>query len=338
MKNYRKSLILSVVVLCVLTACSEEKKQTSVVEEKPQVRLETVNVQSVDQTQEFTATVEANVVNNISPSMVLRIDKILVEVGDRVKAGQLLAEMDRSNLIQSKTQLDNIQLEYDRQLALYEVGGTSKQLLDAQQTQLDVARTSYENLKENTQLISPIDGIVTARNYDNGDMYNAGNPVLTVQQIMPVKLMILVSEGFYTQVKEGMEVKIHLDVYKNEEFTGKVSLVYPTIDAATRTFPVEIKLDNKDMRVRPGMFARVTINFGTERRVVLPDLAVVKQTGSGDRYVYVYEDGKVDFVKVELGRRTDTRYEVLSGVPDGARVVVAGQSRLHNGAEVTVVE
>ena len=84
--------------------------------------------------------------------MVLRIDKILVEVGDRVKAGQLLAEMDRSNLIQSKTQLDNIQLEYDRQLALYEVGGTSKQLLDAQQTQLDVARTSYENLKENTAI------------------------------------------------------------------------------------------------------------------------------------------------------------------------------------------
>ena len=98
------------------------------------------------------------------------------------------------------------------------MGGTSKQLLDAQQTQLDVARTSYENLKENTQLISPIDGIVTARNYDNGDMYNAGNPVLTVQQITPVKLMIHVSEGFYTQVKEGMEVKIRLDVYKNEEF------------------------------------------------------------------------------------------------------------------------
>ena len=159
--------------LSVLTACTEEKKQTTAVEEKPQVRLETVNVQPVEQTQEFTATVDADVVNNISPSVVLRIDKILVEVGDQVKAGQLLAEMDRSSLVQSKTQLDNIQLEYDRQLALYEVGGTSKQLLDAQQTQLDVARTAYENLKENTQLISPIDGIVTARNYDNGDMYSA---------------------------------------------------------------------------------------------------------------------------------------------------------------------
>lgn len=337
MKRY-KNTIWAVALLAVMASCSEQKKQTAVVEEKPQVRLETVNVQPVAQTQEFTATVDADVVNNISPSVVLRIDKILVEVGDRVQAGQLLAEMDRSNLIQSKTQLDNIQLEYDRQLALYEVGGTSKQLLDAQQVQLDVARTAYDNLKENTQLISPIDGIVTARNYDNGDMYSAGKPLLTVQKIVPVKLMIHVSEGFYTQVKEGMPVKIHLDVYKDETFTGKVSLIYPTIDAATRTFPVEITLDNKDMRVRPGMFTRVTIDFGTERRVVLPDLAVVKQTGSGDRYVYVYNDGKVDFVKVELGRRTDTRYEVLSGVSDGARVVVAGQSRLYNGAEVTVVE
>lgn len=337
MKRY-KNTIWAMALLAVMASCSEQKKQTAVVEEKPQVRLETVNVQPVAQTQEFTATVDADVVNNISPSVVLRIDKILVEVGDRVHAGQLLAEMDRSSLIQSKTQLDNIQLEYDRQLALYEVGGTSKQLLDAQQVQLDVARTSYENLKENTQLISPIDGIVTARNYDNGDMYSAGKPLLTVQKIVPVKLMIHVSEGFYTQVKEGMPVKIHLDVYKDETFTGKVSLIYPTIDAATRTFPVEITLDNKDMRVRPGMFARVTIDLGTERRVVLPDLAVVKQTGSGDRYVYVYNDGKVDFVKVELGRRTDTRYEVLSGVPDGARVVVAGQSRLYDGAEVTVVE
>lgn len=236
MKRY-KNTIWAVALLAVMASCSEQKKQTAVVEEKPQVRLETVNVQPVAQTQEFTATVDADVVNNISPSVVLRIDKILVEVGDRVQAGQLLAEMDRSNLIQSKTQLDNIQLEYDRQLALYEVGGTSKQLLDAQQVQLDVARTAYDNLKENTQLISPIDGIVTARNYDNGDMYSAGKPLLTVQKIVPVKLMIHVSEGFYTQVKEGMPVKIHLDVYKDETFTGKVSLIYPTIDAGHPHLP-----------------------------------------------------------------------------------------------------
>lgn len=97
MKRY-KNTIWAVALLAVMASCSEQKKQTAVVEEKPQVRLETVNVQPVAQTQEFTATVDADVVNNISPSVVLRIDKILVEVGDRVQAGQLLARVDRSNL------------------------------------------------------------------------------------------------------------------------------------------------------------------------------------------------------------------------------------------------
>ena len=338
----KKSIqLIALVAVALLSSCSggeKDKATAEKVDEKPRVKLASVTARPVDQIQEYTATVQAEVKNNIAPSSPVRIDQIFVEVGDRVSKGQKLVQMDAANLKQAKFRLDNQEIEFKRTDELYKVGGTSKSEWDAAKMALDVQKTTYKNLLENTALLSPINGVVTARNYDNGDMYNAGNPVLTVQQIMPVKLMIHVSEGFYTQVKEGMEVKIHLDVYKNEEFTGKVSLVYPTIDAATRTFPVEIKLDNKDMRVRPGMFARVTINFGTERRVVLPDLAVVKQTGSGDRYVYVYEDGKVDFVKVELGRRTDTRYEVLSGVPDGARVVVAGQSRLHNGAEVTVVE
>lgn len=127
-----------------------------------------------------------------------------------------------------------------------------------------------------------------------------------------------------------------LDVYGDEEFAGKVSLVYPTIDATTRTFPVEIKLENKDQRVRPGMFARATLNFGTQDNVVVPDLAIVKQAGAGDRYVFVYKDGKVSYNKVELGRRMGTEYELKSGVPNNSQVVVAGQARLINGTEVDV--
>ena len=117
-------------------------------------------------------------------------------------------------------------------------------------------------------------------------------------------------------------------------FRSKVSLVYPTIDAATRTFPVEVKIDNAGEKVRPGMFARATMNFGSKNHVVVPDQAVVKQAGSGDRYVYVYKDGKVSYQKVELGRRMGNRYEILSGVEDGDEVVITGQNRLINGIEV----
>ena len=113
-------------------------------------------------------------------------------------------------------------------------------------------------------------------------------------------------------------------------------MVYATIDASTRTFPLEIRLLNNDERVRPGMFARVTLNFGTKQHVVIPDRAIVKQAGSGDRYVYVYQNGQVSYQKVELGRLIGNTYEVISGVADGNEVVITGQSRLNNGMEVEI--
>ena len=106
-----------------------------------------------------------------------------------------------------------------------------------------------KNLKDNTQLLSPISGIITARNYDNGDIY-AGNPIIQVQQIKPVKLLINVSEMQYTKIKKGMDVKVVVDVYDKDEFTGKVSLIYPTIDPRTHTFAVEISISNTNEKIR----------------------------------------------------------------------------------------
>lgn len=90
------------------------------------------------------------------------------------------------------------------------------------------------------------------------------------------------------------------------------------------------------MKVRPGMFARVEVNFGSENHVVVPDLAIVKQAGSGDRYVFVYEKGIVHYKKVELGRRMGSEYELISGVDNNSQVVVAGHARLVNGTEVII--
>lgn len=329
----KMTTLASLVGLC---ACAGGETETTTTAEKVKVKIETVHAQTVDQLSEFTATVEANVKNNIAPQNPFRIRKIYAEIGDHVKAGQTLAEMDATNLKQAKVQLDNQEAEFKRIDELYKVGGASKSAWDAQKTSMEVARESYANLVENTRLVSPISGIVTARNYDSGDMYSGGTPIYTVEQIRPVKLLINVSESFFTQVKKGNEVDVRLDVYGDEVFKGKVSLVYPTIDATTRTFPVEVRILNNDERVRPGMFARVTLNFGERQHVVIPDRAIVKQAGSGDRYVYVYQNGSVSYQKVELGRRIGNTYEVISGVSDGNEVVITGQSRLNNGMEVEI--
>ncbi|MGN0049176.1 MAG: efflux RND transporter periplasmic adaptor subunit [Bacteroides sp.] len=330
--------IVALLTMGLLSTCTGSKEEKAATEnnEKLKVRLATVSVRPVAQIQEYTATVEAEVKNNIAPASPVRITKIWVEVGDHVSKGQKLVSMDAANLQQLKFQLDNKEIEFKRMDELYKVGGASRSEWDAAKMALDVMKSSYNNLLENTSLLSPINGVVTARNYDNGDLYSGGTPVLTVEQITPVKLLINVSEGYFTQVKKGAPVSVKMDVYGDEEFEGRISLVYPTIDATTRTFPVEVQLTNRDQRVRPGMFARVTLNFGTKDHVVVPDMAIVKRAGSGDRFVYVYKDGKVSYQQVELGRRMDTEYELISGVENNAQVVVAGQTKLYDGAEVDV--
>jgi len=339
-KMKMKLQIAALTAVSILTACTGNKDDArmKMADETPTVKVALVTERPVDQIREYTATVEAEVTNQIAPMSPVRIDRIYVEVGDRVAKGQKLVQMDAANLTQIKLQLDNQAAEFLRIDELYKVGGVSKSAWESAKMALDVRETSYKNMLENTALLSPVNGVVTARNYDNGDMYSGAQPVLTVEQITPVKLLINVSETYFTKVKKGQKVTIKSDVYGDEEFEGTINLIYPTINSATRTFPVEVRVPNGDMRIRPGMFARVTLNFGTLNHVVVPDLAIVKQTGSGERYVFVYNGGKVSRRVVELGRRMGEEYELVSGIDNNSQVVVAGQSKLLDGTEVRVEE
>lgn len=319
-------------------ACSGKQDTAGQAEEETVqlVRVEKVTEQAVPQVASYTATIEPYKRNLISSSLPNRIKKIYVEVGDHVKAGQKLVDLDRANLAQQKLQLDNLELEYNRVKELFAVGGASQQQVDQMRTQYETAKTSYENLDENTVLVSPVNGVVTARNFDDGDI--ASGAILTVMQIQPVKVLVNVSESDFTKVKQGMPVDVNVEVYGDELFKGNVSLIHPTIDASTRTFVTEINIPNADNRIRPGMFARVNIDFGAADRVVVPDRAVIKRSGSGDRFVYVYKDGKVSFNQVQLGRHIDDTYELISGVESGSMVVTAGHTRLKNGDSVKIAE
>lgn len=337
----KKNLTFIAIAAAMLVSCGSSDKSAeqaaTVQATKPNVKIATVTTEAVEQLEEFTTTVEAEVKNNIIPNSPLRIERILVEVGDYVKKGQKLVQLDASNLDQLKLQYENQLVDFKRVEELYKVGGTSKAEYDNAKTQIEVSKRQLDNRLENTVLVSPINGVVSARNYDNGDMYG-GTPILVVEQISPVKMKINISESRYAQTNRGLDVKLNFATYGEQEFDGKISIVYPTIDPATHTFPVEITLANSDMKVRPGMYGKATVNFGTTEHVVVPDAAVIKQAGSGDYYVYTYENGKVTHNKVQLGRRLDNRYELISGIEPGSQVVVAGQNALSNGMEVEVIK
>lgn len=337
MKKVLQLLVLGLLV--VFFSCKDKKNDKSVVEDlRPEVKVAQVVEKSVPQVYEYSGTIEPEFKNNIGPSTSLRIENILVEVGDFVKKNQRLVLMDTSNYTQLKLQLENEKVEFERVDELYKVGGASKSEWDAAKMALDIRKAAYSNLLENTVLLSPIDGVVSARNYDNGDVYSSSSPILTIEKITPVKMLVNISESFYANIKKGQEVEVKLDVYPEKTFKGQITIVYPTIKPETRTFTVEIKLPNKDKEIRPGMFARAEFNYGSLDRIVVPDISIIKQIGSGDRYVYVYKDGKALYTKIELGRRLGNEYELLSGVENEAYLVVAGQTRLVNGAEVKMIQ
>ena len=156
--------MIALLAVALLGACSggKDKAVAEQVDEKPRVKLADVKARPVEQIHEYTATVEAEVKNNIAPSSPVRIDRILVEVGDRVSKGQKLVSMDEANLKQTKFQLDNQEIEFKRMDELYKVGGASKSEWDAAKMALDIKETAYRNLLENTSLLSPINGVVTA--------------------------------------------------------------------------------------------------------------------------------------------------------------------------------
>ena len=321
-----------------LAACgkNESDKTVEVQEELPLVVIDVAHSQDVAQSKSYTANVEAENVNNIAPATPNRIKTIAVDAGDRVTKGQILVTLDRANIDQLLINLEQIEREYNRAVQLLEIGGGTQQAVDQLKAQLDAARSQYDNLLENTVLTSPITGVVTARNYDPGDM--TGNlPVLTVGQLSPVvKVLIGISENDMALVRKGMPVTVALDAFPDETFEGTVNRIYPTIDTSTRTFMAEVRIANPGERIKPGMFARVGFDMGTKHNVVVPDRAVVKQTGSGNKYVYTYSNGRVAYKKVELGQRLGDSYELISGINDGDTVVIAGQSRLADNVPVQI--
>ena len=304
----------------------------------PSVEVVSASAHDVPQESVYSSTVEAYATNNIMPQAGARIRKINVEVGDYVVKGQVLAEMDRFQLEQLELQIQNDEVEYARLKGLFEEGGVSQSDFETAELGYKVRKTNYQNLLENTILRSPITGYVTARNFDVGDMFAMSAPLFTVQQVVPVKLLVGISENEYTKVKKGDVVTLSVDALPGRTFTGKVNRLYPTINSATHTFNAEVIVQNADRALRPGMFARVTVTFGVNHSIVLPDQCIVKQEGTGQKFVYILNsDDTVSYVPVTLGRHIGTEYEVLDGVKVGDSVVRKGHATLKDGIKVVVL-
>ncbi len=342
------SLILTGGIL--LASCAPKEKQqagTAAVADDPvaaiPVKVMPVSKTTIARTIDYTSTILAYEEVNLAPSTPGRVDKIYVEVGDRVQKGQNLFLMDRTQYYANKIQLANLEKDLARIDTLFKLGSVTEQLYDQTNAQYEVMKTNVEFMEENTLLEAPFDGIITGKYLEDGELYS-GAPgmsgkaaVVTLMQINPVKIIVSISEQYFPLIRNGMKVRVAADVYPDKSFDGTIFRVHPTIDAMSRTFRAEVRISNGSELLRPGMFARAFIDMGEVETVVIPASTVMLQEGTNERYVFVVENGVAVRKPVTLGQRFDDRLEIAGGdLKVGDALVTEGQARLNNGQQVEI--
>ncbi|MBP5480455.1 MAG: efflux RND transporter periplasmic adaptor subunit [Paludibacteraceae bacterium] len=303
------------------------------------VRVEPVVKQEIERDVECTAVLEGYETMNVSPSLTGIIEKRFKDVGDHVSTGDLLVRMDQNQLIQAKLNLANLETEMKRMDALLAGGNVTQQTYDKTKMGYEQAKQQVEFLQNNTFFKATFPGVVSARNYESGELFNGARPILTVVQLNMLKAIIDVPEAYFPKIKAGMKLNIISDIYPDTKFPATIETIYPTIDAATHTFQCKVKIPNGSMKLRPGMYVHTAVNVGKVKVLAVPYQSVLKLTGSNERYLFLNENGFAKRVTVEAGQRFNRYVEVISDeVVEGGEVVTQGQARLIDGVELQIID
>lgn len=341
MKKYTFVKVLAIAIIFV-GGCA--KKDTEGTPTAIPVAVKKVTMKNIQRDIELVGTLAAWKEANLAAQTTARIENIYVEEGARVKEGDLLFEMDDTQLAQARIQYQVAKDNYERLRPLYESGSISQSQYDQVKAAYETAEKTYQLLLKNTQFRAPFSGIITAKKYNPGEIFmlspsGMGAPaIVTLMQINPLKLVLNVSEANLLDVKYGQEVTITTDLFPGEEFKGTVNKINPAINPTTRTFQVEIKVPNPRERLKPGMFVRAKIFVGTVKGITVPRSAVVRQVGTSSFYGFVVQGDVAKRVDFEFGKEFDEEIEILKGLSQGEMLVVKGQSLLKDGQRVDVKE
>lgn len=352
MKTIKPILLLGIFVALMfgVNSCGSknntDSSSTSETEKKDQlVKVAIIESKKIDKTANFSTVLEANEQVFLVPSMPGKINKINVEVGARVSKGQTLVEMDQTNLYNARVQLTTLKTEFNRMKILLESGSVSQQAYDQVKAQYDVAKANVDNLERNTYIRAPFSGIISGKYFEEGEMYS-GTPsvqgkaaIVSLVQISNLKAMINVPETYYPILKQGTSVQFKSELYPNKDIVGKIVRIYPTIDATSHTFQIEVSIPNAKEELKPGMYCSANLKLGQVEAVLVSSQVVLKTQGSNERYVFINENGKAKQVFVQLGERVNDMVEIISAdIKIGDQLVVEGQGRLVSGDKLKIAK
>ena len=332
-----KKIVLLMAAVVSLIGCGKQEAQTTQEAERVEVvSTMTLQEQEIARVITISTNLQGYLTQNVAPSLTGKIEHIFVEVGDRVKEGDMLVRMDQNQYLTSKIQLANLEIEMGRLEALLETGSVSQQTYDQTKVSYDQLKQNLSFLETNTYVKAPFEGVIAAKTYEDGELYG-GQPIVVLTQVNKLKALVAIPEKYYPLVKEGMKLTVKSDIYPSETFPATIEVVYPTIDAASHTFQCKVVIPNASEKLRPGMYVTTTLGLGKENTIVVPYQSVEKLIGSNERFVFINENGYAKRVSVKLGQRFDENVEIISPeIKAGVEYIHVGQRKLVDGVKIQV--
>ena len=307
-------------------------------------------IKLVDETQSV-GSLRSNQGVVLRPEVGGRVSQVLFKDGQKVKKGQLLIQFDdqlpAAQLMQAKAELSIAQANHTRNQELVSQNFISKRSVDESEAALQVAQAKLALAQATLQrlkVVAPFDGVAGLRQINVGDYLKDGADMVNVEDIEAVLLDFRLAERFQTKIKPGQKAQVTFDALPGRKFSAVVQAIDPLIDANGRSVGVRGCIDNRQMQLRPGMFARVNAVFGErDKALVVPEEAIVPQGGRSFVVRVVPGANKDELVServvVKIGIRQPGKVEILEGLSLDDSVVVAGQQRLQkDGTPVRVVD
>ena len=322
-------------------ACGSEAAEDS----KPAVPVEASKVVAAPLSEQVTAigTLLSDEAVTISSEIAGRLKEIHFEEGQPVEKGALLFSLDdsvyRAQLDDASAKLKLAAQTNKRTSTLFSNKYATAQSADEAASNLAVNTAAVELARvqlDKTRITAPFAGIVGLRHVSAGEYITAGQALVNLEAIDPVKADFRVPEKFLPAIRVGQTIKIKVDAFPEDSFEGRVYAIDPRLDVAGRSLLVRAMVPNRDQRLRPGLFARVTVLLQLkEDALSVPEQAIVPQGES--QFVFKIVDGKAKLTKVKIGTRRDGRVEIVEGLTAGDQVVTAGQLKIRDGSPVTIV-
>lgn len=335
MKIFMISLFAGIIIMG--TSCTSKKDKDAEITNTDTVLVKTMIAEkdTIMRTIDYTATLVAYEEVHLAPAIPGRIKQFNVEIGSNVIKGQVIAVMDSTSLEQSRITLMTAATNFSRMDTLKKTNSVSDQQYDLTKSTYEIAKSSYQNLLNNTQLKAPFSGVISGKYFEDGEIYSGtpvasvGKPaIVSIVQISQLKALIGITASYFPLITTGIKAVITTDIYPDMNLSGSVTKVYPTIDNSTKTFTVEVTIENSNLKLRPGMFSKIKLNLGKGVAIMVPTIALIKQTGTDGMYVFINKNGIAKKTIVTTGSLIDDETEILEGLNAGDEVIVVGQNKL----------